>query len=285
MKRTIWNVIQILLGNFILAVGVSCFVIPNEILSGGVAGLSIALEPLIPFISPNDMITLLTVGLFIFGGIFLGKGFFIKTLLSTIVYPVFVYLITFFMGDALITENVILASLYSGILTGLGVGIVFRTGASTGGMDIPALIIHKWSHIPLSTVVMIIDGLTVLLGITTHSLETAMIGLISVWSCSYTIDWVLSYGGQKIKSIMIISDYYEQLIDEIRTQLNRSATLLEGEGAYSRESKKVLLVVVENKQYPTLNRLISSIDPNAFIIVHDAHEIQGNGFTISLDDE
>lgn len=284
MKRNLWNLGQILIGNFILALGVSCFVVPNNILSGGVAGVSIALEPLIPFISPNNMITLLTIVLFIFGGIFLGKGFFFKTLISTIVYPLFVYIISFFMQGALITENALLASLYSGILSGAGVGIVFRTGASTGGMDIPALIIHKWTNIPLSTVVMVIDGLTVLLGITTHSLEAAMIGLISVWSCSYVIDWVLSYGGQKTKSIMIISDHYDELIGQIRNELDRSSTLLEAEGTYTREKKKVLLVVVENKQYPILNRLILSVDPNAFIIVQDAHEIQGNGFTLSLDD-
>ncbi len=284
MKRNLWNLGQILIGNFILALGVSCFVVPNNILSGGVAGVSIALEPLIPFISPNNMITLLTIVLFIFGGIFLGKGFFFKTLISTIVYPLFVYIISYFMQGALITENALLASLYSGILSGAGVGIVFRTGASTGGMDIPALIIHKWTNIPLSTVVMVIDGLTVLLGITTHSLEAAMIGLISVWSCSYVIDWVLSYGGQKTKSIMIISDHYDELIGQIRNELDRSSTLLEAEGTYTREKKKVLLVVVENKQYPILNRLILSVDPNAFIIVQDAHEIQGNGFTLSLDD-
>lgn len=284
MKRTIWNILQILLGNFILAVGVSCFIVPNEILSGGVAGLSIAIEPLLPFISPNTMITLLTVILFVFGAIFLGKGFFFKTLLSSIVYPMFVYLISYYMGDTCITENAILASLYSGILVGLGVGIVFRTGASTGGMDIPSLIIHKWTHIPLSTVVMVVDALTVLLGVTTHSLEAAMIGLISVWSSSYVIDWVLSYGGQRTKSIMIISDHYNEMIENIRTELDRSATLLEAEGAFSREQKKVLLVVVENKQYPILNRLITSIDPNAFIIAQDAHEIQGNGFTLDLDD-
>ena len=284
MKRNLWNLGQILIGNFILALGVSCFVVPNNILSGGVAGVSIALEPLIPFISPNNMITLLTIVLFIFGGIFLGKGFFFKTLISTIVYPLFVYIISFFMQGALITENALLASLYSGILSGAGVGIVFRTGASTGGMDIPALIIHKWTNIPLSTVVMVIDGLTVLLGITTHSLEAAMIGLISVWSCSYVIDWILSYGGQKTKSIMIISDHYDELIGQIRNELDRSSTLLEAEGTYTREKKKVLLVVVENKQYPILNRLILSVDPNAFIIVQDAHEIQGNGFTLSLDD-
>ena len=284
MKRNLWNLGQILIGNFILALGVSCFVVPNNILSGGVAGVSIALEPLFPFISPNNMITLLTIVLFIFGGIFLGRGFFLTALISTIVYPLFVYIISYFMQGALITENALLASLYSGILSGAGVGIVFRTGASTGGMDIPALIIHKWTNIPLSTVVMVIDGLTVLLGITTHSLEAAMIGLISVWSCSYVIDWVLSYGGQKTKSIMIISDHYDELIGQIRNELDRSSTLLEAEGTYTREKKKVLLVVVENKQYPILNRLILSVDPNAFIIVQDGHEIQGNGFTLSLDD-
>lgn len=283
MKHWIKEALIVLIGNFILAIGVACFIVPNNVLSGGVAGISVALHPLIPGISTSLLITIITYGLFVVGAIILGKEFFIKTTLSTIAYPLFLNILTVLMGDKVFTDSMILASLYSGIFVGLGVGLVFRVGGSTGGMDIPALIVHKWTNIALSPIVLVIDGLTVILGITTHSVEAAMIGLISVWSSAYVIDKAISFGGEKMKSMIIISPKYEEMIEVVHKVIDRTVTILEGEGGYSREAKKVLMVVVTNKQLPQLKHLVLKIDPNAFIVVQDAQEIEGNGFTIFLD--
>lgn len=279
MKESIKDLILILVGNFLVAVSVACFIIPNEILSGGLAGIAVALHPIFPFIDPTFLISVLTVSLFAIGSICLGKGFFLKTLISSICYPIMLNVLTLAVGDMKFTESPIIASLYSGIIVGLGVGIVFRTGSSTGGVDIPALLMEKYLHIPLSNACMMIDAATVLLGISTYSIEAALIGLISVFASSFMIDQAISFGGQKTKSVMIISEYYEEILKEVSEKVNRGATILHGEGGYTRQNKEVLLVVVDNKQYPKLSKIINEIDDHAFLIVQDAHEVNGNGFT------
>lgn len=275
--------VLVILGNFIVAVGVGIFIIPNNILSGGLAGVAIALYPIF-YIEPETMITILTAGFFIFGAIVLGKNFAVKTLLSAITYPIFLNLMSTWMVGVVITENLILASIYGGVIVGLGIGLVFRTGASTGGMDIPPLVIHKYTNIPVATLVMITDALTVLLGVATHSIEAALIGILSVWASGYVINKTLSFGGESSKSIMIISDYHEILLERIHTELDRGATLINAVGGFSRDEKMILLVVIMNTQYPLLNKIVMNTDPNAFIIATDAMEVKGNGFTVNLDD-
>lgn len=275
--------VLVILGNFIVAVGVGIFIIPNNILSGGLAGVAIALYPIF-HIEPETMITILTAGFFIFGAIVLGKNFAVKTLLSAITYPIFLNLMSTWMVGVVITENLILASIYGGVIVGLGIGLVFRTGASTGGMDIPPLVIHKYTNIPVATLVMITDALTVLLGVATHSIEAALIGILSVWASGYVINKTLSFGGESSKSIMIISDYHEILLERIHTELDRGATLINAVGGFSRDEKMILLVVIMNTQYPLLNKIVMNTDPNAFIIATDAMEVKGNGFTVNLDD-
>ena len=279
MKDTIVNVILICLGNFILAVSVACFLVPNDILSGGVAGLAVALLPIFPSLNTTLFITIATILLFIIGTVLLGRGFFVKTLISTITYPIFLNILTVFMEGRVFTDNIIVASIYTGLFMGLGVGIVFRTGSSTGGMDIPALLMEKYLHVPLHIAVLIIDAITVILGITTYSINAALIGLISVYVSSVMIDYAVSFGGQKTKSVMIISNRYEEMMKRIDVELERGMTLLHAEGGYRREDIEVLLCVVDNKQYPKLNMIVKEIDPHAFLIVQDAHEIHGNGFT------
>ena len=185
-KSHLFDYFLVLAGNFLVAFAVAGFILPNNILSGGLAGISVALYPVF-HIDPELLITVLTFGFFLFGSVVLGKSFAVKTALSTIAYPFFLNIITIFLADRQLTANPILASLYGGVVLGLGVGLVFRTGASTGGMDIPPLIVHKYTNIPLGTLVMITDGLTVLLGIATHSVEAALIGILSVWSSSYML--------------------------------------------------------------------------------------------------
>lgn len=268
----------VVLGNLILAIGVGLFVLPNHILSGGVAGIAVALEPII-HIDPNTIINILTLCLFGVGTLVLGRKFLLKTALSSILYPLFLTIISQFEHTVFITDNLLLASLYGGILIGLGVGLVFRTGASTGGMDIPPLIINKYTGIPLPTLVLVIDGLTVVLGALVYGIEASLIGIISVWVSSYMINKAITFGAHDAKNVMIISDKYEEIMDKLYESMNRGATILEGIGGYTGERRPVLMVVIVKKQFAELNRIITHIDPSAFIIVTDAREVQGEGFT------
>ena len=273
------NILLILIGNLLVAFAVNCFIIPNDILTGGLAGIAVGLQPIFPWINTTTFITITTILLFALGYIFLGKEFTKGTILSTIFYPLELNLLSYLLPNISFTENTMLASIYTGIFVGIGIGLVVRTGSSTGGVDILALLSQKLFHLPVHIGLMIIDASTVILGITTHSFEKAMIGLISVYVCSVVIDKVVTFGGQKTKSIMIVSDKYEEIITMITKDLDRGATILYGEGGYSRDKKEVIMCVIENKQYPLFNQIIHEIDPKVFIVVQDAHEVKGNGFS------
>lgn len=281
-KELISELVWILAGNIALAIGVAWFILPNDVLTGGLPGIAIALQKLIP-LSPEIMINIGTVGLFLLGVLILGKKFAMKTILSTICYPLLLSLFSFIATNCLAADTFImdkyLATIYGGALMGIGIGCVFRTGASTGGMDIPPLVINKYTHIPLPTLVMIVDALTVMLGALTYGLQAALTGVLSVWVSSFMINKTMLIGGHDAKNVMIVSDKYKEIMDRIHETLERGTTIINAVGGYSQEQKPVLMVVIVNKQLPQLQKMVSHIDPEAFVIVMNANEVQGLGFT------
>ena len=275
----ITDLISIILGNFILSIAVAVFILPLDILSGGVPGIAVALQPLV-HLDEVTLINLITYGLFIVGAIFLGKDFAIKTLLSTILYPLLISITQTFIAPYInIGTNQVLASIYAGVVLGIGVGLIYRVGASSGGMDIPPLIMNKYFKIPLPTAVLIVDGATVILGASVYGIEAAMIGLFSVATGKFFINQVIELGTAKAKQFMIISDKWEEILEAVHEKLEKGVTILDGEGGYHRVKRQVLMVVIYQKQFAALKRLIDEIDPSAFIIVSDVHEVHGEGFT------
>lgn len=274
-KKQIINSITVVVGTFILAIAVETFIIPYRILSGGVAGIAVALHPILhisaTLIANSVLIILLIIGSFI-----LGKEFLKNTVLSCIAYPIFTSILN---GRVNVVVDPILASLYGGLIAGAGVGIVLKTGASTGGMDIPPLIINKLTGIKLSTLVLITDFLTVLLGLFVYDLSAVLLGLVSVFASSAAISKVLTINGTVSKAVQIISVKYEDILKEIDAQLERGATLLQGYGSYTGEEKRIILCVVSDRQYGTLIEIVKEIDPSAFIITTDATDMHGEGFT------
>ena len=269
----------VLLGTFIMAVAVKVFILPFNVLSGGVAGIAVALEPIF-HLDPDFVINVLVLSMFILGTIVLGKDFAMKTFLSSIVYPVYLLLIDPFVP--VLDLDPMIASIYGGIVAGIGIGMVIRTGSSTGGMDIPPLIINKFFHIDVAASVMVIDALTVLLGLFTYGLEAVLIGLFSVATSSYVINMILTFGAQSCKSVQIISDQYVQIMGRVHDELDRGSTLLDATGGYTGEKRKVLLVVIDNKQYNRLIRLINEVDPKAFVITTDTKSVHGEGFSLEF---
>lgn len=282
-KEAAYDLGLVVLGNFILAFGVALFIVPNSILSGGVAGVAVAIKPLIPDVSTTLVINILTVCLFLVGSAALGKNFAFKTLLSTFLYPTFLSIMSILPEHFTITNDPILSALYGGVFVGIGVGLVFRTGASTGGMDIPPLIMSKYVHIPLGTLVMIVDGLTVMVGMMLNGIEPALIGLISVWISGYMVNKTMMFGLSSAKSLMIISEKHEAILSAIANEVDRGSTILQAKGGYKKDDRPVLMVVILKKQFPEVNRIIQHIDPGAFVIVHDVNEVQGEGFTFDED--
>lgn len=281
-KEMLQDTLWILAGNIALAMGVAWFILPNDVLTGGLAGVAIALEPLI-HLNPELVINVLTVVLFLAGSVILGKKFAAKTILSTICYPLLLTLLSYLAKNVIAPDTFImdkyLATIYGGALMGIGVGCVFRTGASTGGMDIPPLIINKYTHLPLPTLVLIVDALTVLLGAAVYGLQAALTGILSVWVSSYMINKTMMIGGHDARNVMIVSNKHKVIMDRIHEALERGTTILEATGGYSSEKRPVIMAVVAKKQLPELQHLVSHIDPEAFVIVMEANEVQGLGFT------
>ncbi|MDD4642413.1 MAG: YitT family protein [Erysipelotrichaceae bacterium] len=273
---SIKNLIQITFGCAILAFSVSVFVLPFNILSGGVAGLAVALNVLID-IDSTIIINVLMIILFVVGSVFLGKKFALSTFITTILYPLMLVIINRF--EIIVDIDPILASLYAGLLGGAGVGIVFKAGASTGGMDIPPLIINKYTGIKLSTLVLITDAITVFFGMISYGFEAVLIGFIAVWGTSFAIDKVLTFGAERAKAIYVISDKIDKINDMVQNTILRGTTILQAKGGYTREDKEVLLVVLTGNQYPNFMRLVNEIDRQAFLIIQDANEVHGNGFS------
>lgn len=281
-KELISEYLWVFAGNIAVSIGVAWFILPNDVLTGGLPGVAIALQKIIP-LSPEFMINVGTVGLFVIGAIILGKKFAMKTIVSTIAYPLLLSLFTYISSQYIAPDTFImdkyLATIYGGALMGIGIGCVFRTGASTGGMDIPPLVINKYTKIPLPTLVLIVDALTVMLGALTYGLEAALTGILSVWVSSFMINKTMLIGGHDAKNVMIISDHYQEIMDKIHEMLERGSTIINAVGGYSQEQKPVLMVVIVNKQLPQLQKLVSHVDPEAFVVVMNANEVQGLGFT------
>ena len=278
-KKKMLDMVLIFVGTFILAISVEYFILPFNILSGGVAGLAVALNPFL-HIDKTLLANLLTVVLFLLGWLVLGKEFAINTVFSSLLYPVFTTLLSRFPIPLEIPT--MLASFYAGFLGGVGIGLIMRAGASSGGMDIPPLILHKFTGIPVSTLILVTDGITVLLGIMAYDISAALIGMVSVFACSIAIKKILEAGqGTEAKSVQIISDSYEEIVSRIDSELDRGVTLTKAIGGYSKEEKIVVLCVVNGQQYTRLLQIIRETDPKAFVITTDASDMHGEGFTYS----
>ena len=287
------NLLLVVIGTLVLAFGCAIFVVPFDLVTGGVTGISIIINEAIKGAIPIDIvIATITWGLFFLGLLFLGWDFAIKTLASTIIYPVaisaFLHLVTpdfldgllYLQGSSHADLALIISSLFGGLCVGTGCALTFLGGGSTGGVDIIAFILckffKKWKS---STVIFLIDAATVICGLfVIKDLLHTLLGIISAWIAAQVIDKIF-IGGNRAFTAQIVSDKYEELNLAIREEVRRTTTMLVGFGGYSGESKTVLSVTFTVRQYAVLMNLIKRIDPTAFVSITRAHEINGEGFT------
>lgn len=276
MKNKILDILGVLFGNFLLAVSVAYFVLPFDILSGGVAGISIITRKLLN-ISTTLMIDILVIGLFIVGAFVLGKEFALKTALSSFVYPVFLEILVRF--PVKLEIDMLMSCIFGGLIAGAGVGIAFRYNASTGGTDIIALTANKYLNVPVSTAVMITDGIITLIGVLTFGLQDVLMGIVYIYASSLAINKVMVPKTDEAVALYIITDKLKEICDYIHIDLFRGTTILQGRGGYTEQERDIILTVVSKSQYMKLSHFVEKTDPYAFVIVSDAKEIKGEGFT------
>lgn len=264
----------IIFGSFVMAIAFNLFLVPNQIASGGVSGISILVQEALG-VEPAYTQWALNIPLFIAGYLILGRQYGIRSLLGSFMLPFFVYLTDTW---AVPTSNPLLASIFGGIGVGLGIGIVYRGRGSTGGLTILAQIIQKFSGLRLSLCVMLLDGTVIILAGWILSLENSLFALISLYVTGKVIDSVeMGFGTSKVA--YIISEQTESISKAILDDLDRGLTKLSAQGGYTDDDRTVLMVVVAQNEITRLKALVRSVDPNAFVTITNAHEVLGEGFT------
>ncbi|MDQ0269076.1 YitT family protein [Cytobacillus purgationiresistens] len=271
-----WRVLDyvyVLVGSALVAISFNLFLLPNNVASGGVSGISTILKDLLGW-EPAYVQWAFNIPLFIAGVIFLGKQFGVKTLIGTIFLPFVVFLTK---DIEPLTTDPLLASLFGCIGVGLGLGIVFRGKASTGGTDLAAQIINKYTGLTLGTCVAMIDGLIVLSAAIVFDIELGLYALIGLYVTSKTIDLV-QIGLGRTKMALIITNNQNEVREGILHKIDRGVTKLSAYGGYTDHERPVLMCVVDQTEFTKLKQLVKTIDPSAFIIVTDASEVHGEGF-------
>jgi len=281
--KVLIDFLVILLGNACIAFAVAFFVIPNKLLVGGTAGIAVALNALFG-LQEELVIHVLVYTLFVAGAIILNRDFIIKTITSTIVYPLLLTIASnlyVIIPVEYITMDTLTSIICAGVLVGIGIGIVYKRNASTGGMDIIPLIINKYTGIPLHILLLAVDCFTVLLGVIAYGLQAAVYGVISVAICSFIIDKTILLGAKQTKQVQIISHQSDEILEKILEELDRGCTIVESRGGYTNQRRDMLMVVVPIDEYQKLINTVHAMDSSAFVIVSDIKEIRGRGFTLS----
>ena len=279
--RSLWNkfgwILSTVVGSAMFALGFALFLQPNDMNPGGISGLAQVIVELLGFGSVGTLSILINLPLVVLGGVKIGKRFFAGSLLGMLLSSV---LIDFLAVIPMAPMEPLLGCLYGGVICGLGLGVVFMSGTSTGGSDILVRLLKlKYRHVPIGQIALYFDVVVVTLtGLVFQDVSKALYTGITVFVTSQVLDAVV-YRFDYSKVVLIISSEYEAIAQAIGKKLDRGATFLHAEGSYSHTQTKVVLAAVKKQQIAELKELVVDIDPKAFIIVQEAHQVLGDGFS------
>ncbi len=271
------NLLLVLVGNLLYAFSVKLFVLPANLMSCGTTGIGLVMNavfdiPLTSFIFAFNVI-MLCLGWWV-----LGRNFAMTTVLSSLFYPIALEMLNRTLGDLVITENVLLNVLFAGMGHGLALGIVLRAGASTGGMDIPPLILKKKLHIPVSVSLWAFDFCILLSQMMFHPLEDLLHGILLIIVISIALNKVMLLGTSRTE-VKIVSTEAEKIREAILSRVDRGVTMLHGQSGYKHQELEVILSVVSNHELPKIESLARDIDPSCFVVISRVTEVWGRGFT------
>lgn len=288
MKLTKWltfknirSLLCILAGNALYALGVVTFLLPGGIITGGTTGLALTAEhyfhiPIPAFVFAFNLL------MFLLGAVVLGKKFALTTLVSTFWYPVVLAFWQRFPALSHLTAEPMLCTVFAGLMIGIGIGVVIRAGASTGGMDIPPLILKKKLGLPVSAAMYAFDFLILVCQMFFSNAEQILYGLLLVLIYTMVLDRVLVIGQRQTKA-EIISEHFEEIRSAIIAHMDRGCTLYRAETGFLRADQPVIMTVVSHRELVHLNQLVMDIDPKAFMVISDVGEVRGRGFSLQKD--
>ncbi|PLX16461.1 MAG: hypothetical protein C0601_10110 [Candidatus Muiribacterium halophilum] len=277
LYQKIINFILLNIGFTISALGYVYFFLPNRIVNGGAGGVATVLYYTFGF---NVSLTLITINIFL---VFLqmrllGKSSSFKTLYVIIVQPIVIQFLLKYADKTHITDDPMLACLFGGVMTGIGIGIVFKVGGTTGGTDILARIFSKYLRVSVGRALTVIDfSIALSSGIFLGKIELALYGIISIFFVTRIID-IIQQGLNYSKVVYIISPQYMIISEALMGELQRGATLIDVQGLFTQKDKKMIMIVINKRQIFRLKEIIDQFDPGAFTVVTDAYSVMGNGF-------
>lgn len=279
LLSTLFSVLIVVLGNAIYSLAIKLFLLPSELISGGTTGIALTVTYFFD-INMSAFILAFNIVMLLVGLALLGRHFAVTTVLSSFLYPIFLELWNRIFGDTVITSDPILSTVFAGLGVGLGLSIVIRAGASTGGMDIPPLVLNKYFKIPVSAGLYFFDGIILACQLLYNPFEKILYGILMMIVYTTVIDKVMLMGSSKTE-VKIISEKSREIADAILQKVDRGCTLLYGEGGYLHQHTHLVLSVVSNRELPKIETLVRGIDPESFIVVSRVTEVYGRGFTIS----
>lgn len=275
----LFSLLLVLLGNSVYVCAVKLFVLPAQLISCGTTGIAMVVQRLTD-IPMSAFILVFNIAMLLLGWWIMGKKFAMTTVFSSLFYPIALEVLNRVLGDLVITPDPILNALFAGMGLGLGLGLVFRGGASTGGMDIPPLVLNHFFRIPVSASLWVFDFLIMLSQMTFHPLEDLLYGVLLLIAISVTLNKVVLFGTSRTE-VKLISEKAPAIRDAILSQVDRGCTLLHGTGGFSGNATEVILSIVSNHELPKIERLAREIDPGCFMIINQVSEVWGRGFTRS----
>ena len=270
-------IIGILVGNTIYALAVAMFILPNDLITGGTTGIALFLNTTLN-IPVTLFVSIFNICMFLLGWKILGKKFALTTLISSFYYPFILGILENIFKNEIMSNDTLLCVIFAGIMICVAIGLVIRCGASTGGMDIPPLILNKKLGIPISISMYSFDFFILLGQMLIRKREMVFYGILLVLIYTIVLDKVLVIGKSQIQ-VKIISSKFEQINNMIINKLDRGSTLIHGETGFMHNKYPIVLTVVNNRELTLLNNYVYQIDSDAFMIINKVNEVRGKGFS------
>ena len=277
-QQQLFNALSIVVGNAMYALTVVLFLMPSGLITGGATGIALAFNK-VTGLPVSAVLFVVNVAMLLLGWWVLGSRFALNTMASTVLSPFFMALWERLLGDLVLTDDLVLNTVFAGFGIGISLGITIRAGASTGGMDIPPLVLQKWFRWPVSITMMLFDIAILLVQAAFSQPEQVLYGIVLAITHTIVMDKMLMLGDSRTE-VKIISTRSDEIRAAILAEIDRGVTVLHGEGGYTGEPSEVLLSVISNRELPRLEKLVHSIDPACFLIVSRVTEVSGRGFSM-----
>ena len=279
--RVLRTVLALVVGNALYSLTVVLFLIPSGLITGGATGIALAANRF-SGLPVSAVLLVVNVVMLVAGWILLGRRFALSTLASTFLSPLTLAIWEKLFENYVLTDDLVLSTIFAGLGIGISLGIVIRSGGSTGGMDIPPLVLQKYFHIPVAASMTVFDLIILVAQAVSSPKEQVLYGIVLVFVYTIVLDKVILLGEHRTE-VKIISTHTDEIRSVILSELDRGVTLLNAEGGYLRQPGQLLLTVISNRQLPRLEKLVHAIDPACFMVVSEVTEVRGRGFSLDKD--